>query len=463
MSRTARGPLVGWLAQQRWFASKTRRIEALTIEDGVPLARATIQIARVTLDDGTVDRYAIPLGEGSPIADALDDPPFCLALLDLIRRGGTAAGKQGEVRGRPTRAFPRRLPSDLPVRRLAGEQSNTSVVFGDALILKHYRRLAAGVHPEQEITRFLTERTLFRNAPRLGGHLEYRRHAGGATTLALVQELVVGGRDGWEWLLEELRGFHQTAERDGSPPDPERVRGLGGSSLRALRRLGEVTGALHLALASDASDAAFAPEPITAADLAGWADDVRRQVEAAQGMLGDRGLHAAPDPSDGLAGLAGRRKIRHHGDYHLGQTLVREAGADFVIIDFEGEPLRPLEARRRKHAAVRDVAGMLRSIDYAASAAREGVGSGGLAWADAWEAEARDQFLGGYRTATAGAPFSPDSDAAFRGAAAVFELEKAAYEIVYEANHRPQWLGIAARGFAKAAAALGRRSRAGAE
>jgi trehalose synthase-fused probable maltokinase len=144
----------------------------------------------------------------------------------------------------------------------------------------------------------------------------------------------------------------------------------------------------------------------------------------------------------------GRQKIRHHGDFHLGQTLYRPAVADWMIIDFEGEPLRPLEERRRKHAAPRDVAGLLRSIDYAAVSAA-------TTPAD-WPADAARAFAEGYRTATGGASFLPRSDGAFDEAVAVFELEKAAYEIVYEANNRPSWIAIPQGGLARALARLQR-------
>jgi trehalose synthase-fused probable maltokinase len=151
-----------------------------------------------------------------------------------------------------------------------------------------------------------------------------------------------------------------------------------------------------------------------------------------------------PDVAPALAGLRGRVKTRHHGDFHLGQTLRRPDG-DWVVIDFEGEPLRPLEERRRKHTPLRDVAGMLRSFGYAAATAPAAAG---------WEQQAREAFVTGYRARTAGAPFAPDREADFRQAVAAFEVEKAAYEVLYEASHRPQWLPIPLRGLASAAARL---------
>jgi maltose alpha-D-glucosyltransferase/alpha-amylase len=216
---------------------------------------------------------------------------------------------------------------------------------------------------------------------------------------------------------------------------------------------------LHRALASDGSDPAFRPEPITSDDVTTWIAGVRRQLEEAVAVAGRRGLADVPLAPAALDGLRGRHKIRHHGDFHLGQTLYRAGDGDFFIIDFEGEPVRPLAERRQKHAAVRDAAGLRRSLNYAAMSA----GADGIeAWASAWEVEARAAFVDGYRAATTGALFLPESESGFERAVAVFEVEKAAYEIVYEANNRPGWIDIPIRGLLTAARALGRVGAAGA-
>jgi predicted trehalose synthase len=445
--------LAAWLREQRWFASKRRRIDAVTLEDTAPLAGAVFAIAAVRLDDGTTDRYSLLLKPGEAVVDALGDATVCRALLDLVGAGGRLQGRRGEIRGQPTRAFPRPLPGDLAVRRLGGEQSNTSVSFGEALILKHFRRLQQGINPEQDVTRFLTERTAYANTPRLAGHLEYRWQTGETATLGVVQELVAGARDGWEWMLAQLGRHYERARRAEAEPRESLPPGSGDPLLQALWRLGRRTGELHAALASVVDDPAFAPESITGADLSSWVEAVQRQVEAAQAALARPLAVEVPDLMSGLGSLRGRRKIRHHGDFHLGQTLYHEGSDDFMIIDFEGEPARPLPERRRKHAALRDVAGMLRSLNYAVVSA----GPAGVeAWADRWETEARQQFEAGYLDAAGGAAFLPPSPTAFREVVAVFELEKAAYEIVYEANHRPDWVSIPTRGFITAAEALAR-------
>jgi maltose alpha-D-glucosyltransferase/alpha-amylase len=344
------------------------------------------------------------------------------------------------------------------VRRLGAEQSNTSIAFGDLLVLKHFRALTAGINPEQEVTGFLTERTTFRHAPRLAGHLEYHRADGETATLAVAQELIPRARDGWAFVLDELRRGFALARID-RPPTSDEVAADARLSLDALRRLGGLTAELHQALASRADDPAFAPEPITSGDVARWADAVGRQLDEARRALGDGGAPRTADLVRGLEGLVGCVKIRHHGDYHLGQTLYRPDTADFVIIDFEGEPLRPIAERRQKHAALRDVAGMLRSIDYAATAAMP---RGLDAWARTWHALAVDAFTRAYLTTAARAPFVPTSDELFHRAVAVFELEKAAYEVMYETRHRPDWVRIPVAGLHRAWAALTPSDAAGA-
>jgi len=410
---------------------------ATVVDNRVRVGGGTLYVLGVGLDDGAVDRYVVALGPGPGVVDALDDPQFCRALLDVVTRVAEVRGERGTLAGRRGRAFVAALDDPPAARRIAGEQSNTSIVFGDALIMKVFRRLADGLNPDLEITRFLTEHTSFDGTPRLAGALEYHAADGGSATLAVVQEFVAGGRDGWRFVLERLAA--------------------GDRSLAALARLGERTGQLHTALATPTADPAFGAEPITAADVAAWGEAVRRQVAAARDAVRGRALPDVPDVSGpaGLGGLVGRAKIRHHGDLHLGQTLAVGDGRDFAIIDFEGEPLRPLEERRRKHTPLRDVAGMLRSLGYAAASARLAPGE-----RLRWETDARTAYLKAYRAATRGARFVPESDDAFARAVGVLEVEKAAYEIVYEANNRPDWLPIPVAGFVSATASLGRSAGA---
>jgi trehalose synthase-fused probable maltokinase len=431
--------LASWLPEQRWFAGKTQRIDEVAIEARVPLGGAFLVLARVRLADGTEDRYALPLLPAATPRDALDDPDFARGLLNVMADGGRVAGGGGVITGHPTSFFPRPLPNDLSHHRMGGEQSNTSIAFGHVLMLKQFRRLLSGMNPEEELTRFLTERTAYTHTPRLLGSLAYEAPSGERATLAVANQLIDGCEDGWSWVLTELRAL--TSRADTPRPSSAPV-------LAALRRLGERTGQLHTALASDSADPAFAPEPITDTDIRRWSEDVDRQIAAARIALGGTLPIEAPDVRSALAGLKGVAKIRHHGDFHLGQTLYVPARADVMIVDFEGEPLRPLAERRRKHAAVRDVAGMLRSISYAAAAERKGDDE---PWRTDWEQAAQDEFTAGYLAAAAGARFLPPAPSSFARALAVFELEKVAYEVVYEANNRPSWLSIPVRGLISAA------------
>ena len=438
-------PFAAWLADRRWFAGKTRRIAGVEIEDRIAVGAATLAIVRVRLDGGEGDRYAVPLAPGAGIVDALDGDTYAPALFALMRAGGRLAGERGELAGVPTRACPADAGERLAARVIGGEQSNTSVALGDVALLKHFRRLAVGPNPDQEVTRFLTERTSFAHAPRLYGHVEYRG-ADGVITLAVAHELVRDAEDGWAFILGEAR----RALGDASAAEP---------GLAALERLGAVTAALHVALASDAREPGFAPEAVGPADVARWTDAVRRQLEAARAALRGQRLPEVPDVGAGLGALVGTVKVRHHGDYHLGQTLHRRASGEWVVIDFEGEPLRPIDERRQKHAALRDVAGMLRSIDYAAVSVAPAPDD---ARARAWERAAAARFLAGYRRGASGAAFVPGGEAAFTRAVAAFVVEKAAYEIVYEASHRPDWVRIPVEGLARAAAAISGTRSAGA-
>lgn len=460
--------LARWLVTQRWFASKTRRIERIRVEDWIPIGPAGVAIVAVDLDDGRLERYAIP-SVGMPtetVEDALGDRAFCQAMLELIERGATVRSQAGgTLRGQPSAAS-RTTSAPGSIRLLGGEQSHTSMVFDERVILKLLRRLTAGINPELEMVQFLTERATFSHTPRLAGHLDYEPTSGDTVTLAIAQDFVADGRDGWAWTLNQLVALDSRARHSAERPRLELVRAWAAPSLAAAGRLGQVTAALHLALASATSDPAFTPEAITGEDVGAWAEDVRRQIDAAATALNNRHLLAEiPDVAQGLRALEGRSKIRHHGDLHLGQTLYRESTGDFMIIDFEGEPLRPLAERRRKHAALRDVAGMLRSFDYAAVAWRLS-GTGGdsrrEAWREAWRQAAVGEFVEGYRAVANRAPFVPEGVEGFVRAVAIFEMEKAAYEIVYEANHRPDWVDIPRRGLLSAAARASGAAEAGA-
>ena len=460
LSGPGRNDLAQYLIRQRWFAAKTRGVGALAVLDWATLDREGPLVLLLLDVDG--DAYYVPVtvseapgdalarrGDES-VVDAHDDPRFAHRLLAAIAAGRELAGQAGRFRLRPTPGwnFPRN-PDREAAHRHAGEQSNTSVILGAALVLKSLRRPQPGVSPDLEIPRFLTTRTAFRHVPRLAGWVEYEA-GDGPVTLAVLQEFVDNSGDGWHHLLTALRQRGSAVERS---PDP-----LVGD----VHRLGAITGGLHVALASEPSAPDFAPEPVTRADVERWASDIARDLGAAdvQRLLAESGGGPGRIRSravTALEALAGTVKIRVHGDYHLGQVLKTRAG--FAIIDFEGEPARPLAERRLKRAALRDVAGMLRSLDYAAHAVArespEGERAGLLDALTGWEDRARHAFLSGYRTAVAASavPLVPGSEPALLSACAAFELQKACYELRYELDNRPDWVAIPLAGINRILAA----------
>ena len=453
--------LARYLTRQRWFAAKTRGVGSVAVADwGVLDGDGPLLLLLLDVDH---DRYYVPVTVSSSAAagdvmarsgddavvDAHDDPRFARRALGAIAAGRDVAGQTGRFgfRSTPSWAFPSD-PDRVPAARYTGEQSNTSVMLGAGLVLKSLRRPQPGLNPDLEVTRFLTTRTAFREVPRLAGWVEYDG-PGGTLSLAVLQEFVDNRGDGWKHVLAALRERGDAIERAADP------------LLDDVQRLGAITGGLHAALASDPSAAEFAPEPITRADVARWADDIARDLggDDIQRLLRQRpGQTRSPEEQRArvlaaLDPLTDTVKIRVHGDYHLGQVLKTRDG--FVIIDFEGEPARPLADRRRRQAALRDVAGMLRSLDYAARAvgleAPEGQRAARLAALTAWEDRARRTFLAGYRAAVSASavPLVPAPEAALLRACAAFELQKACYELRYELNNRPDWVAIPLAGITR--------------
>jgi trehalose synthase-fused probable maltokinase len=316
---------------------------------------------------------------------------------------------------------------------LRGEQSNTSLRFGDALILKLFRRVQFGPNPEVEIGRFLTERTQFRGTPAVVGSLDYQSPAGQTASLALLQTFQPNRGDAWKTTLERLRDVLQGA--DAQP------------SVQALARLGATTGALHVALAQPGGGPDFDPERIDEHDVAAWRGAMHADIEQVVQALSKRSIPIDAQllmrRVDGIQALRGALKTRHHGDYHLGQVLETPEG-EFVVIDFEGEPSKPLAVRREKRSPLRDVAGMLRSFDYARHAAlRAGDADDAQRRqrATAWYDAVRPAFLGAYLDAVRSS--APELlPAEVEPALRALETEKAAYEVLYELNNRPDWLPI---------------------
>jgi maltokinase len=428
--------LIDYVTRQRWYGAKSRTVSHSEVLDTVTIRQAepqlSVALVEMRYDTGAHDIYQLLVSsseESEPLDGLAEDAGIAREIVSAMRTGLTLQGSEGVAEFRPAEDFSA-LGRELGAARLvSSEQSNSSVVFDDALILKVFRRLEPGINPELEMLRYLTAQG-FRNIPALGGWYAY---SGGplTATLGLVQEYVAGAIGGWELALGEIA----------SAPE---------SFLDRLGRLGEVTAHLHTALGADPTDAAFAPEEPSVESLGLLTATVDEEIA--------RVFLSLPEDDERLAPIVGRgeevreqlrllthagssgRVIRTHGDYHLGQTLWR--GSDWVILDFEGEPARTLVERRRKRSPLRDVAGMLRSFAYAATAAEL---TRDAEISDDWEERARERFLESYLEAV-DATLLPPGEAAIERLLAVFELEKAVYELRYELDNRPDWVGIPVAG-----------------
>jgi trehalose synthase-fused probable maltokinase len=425
--------LVEWLTGQRWFASKTRDVAEVTVADILTLRDDPpfgIGLLEARFHAGTHELYQLVLGieHGRVALDALTSAPHAAVLAELLREQTVCDSRSGAIGFHWLPDAPA-LPERTSVRPMGAEQSNSSVVLDDAFVLKAFRRLEPGENPELEMLRFLSARE-FPNIATLTGWYEMQGELLTAT-LGIAQEYVADGRDGWELALDELGA------------DPDRF-------LTRLHELGEVIGRMHTALGSDPADPDFAPEEPAAEGLSLLTATIDEDIE--------RLFISLPDDNEALAPIAGRgeeirdrlqmmshvgtggRMIRHHGDLHLGQTLWTPER--WVVIDFEGEPARPLTERRRRRSPLRDVAGMLRSFAYAASASQ--ILRSNPVPGD-WELRAREAFLDGYFECME-MSLLPTGQRAIESLLGIFELEKAVYELRYELDNRPEWVGIPVAG-----------------
>lgn len=516
--------LPDYLRGRRWFGGKARTVRSVDLHDAVAVpagSAAYLALIRVNYADGDPDTYALPLaaavGEqadrllretphfaiarlaGSAagvLLDATGDPTFCRALLDAMTCSARLRGRSGELvaAGTPALDAARTEAGDRlePVVNKA-EQSNTSIVYGRRMILKLFRRLHEGINPDLEIPRFLTGRCPIDQVPALLGALEYRGDGQRESmTLAVLQAFVPDARDGWSFTLESLREYFERVPR---PPHgvepvssstesllrlavddlPGTAHEIIGPYLDSARLLGQRTGQLHKALASDPNDPAFAPEPFSPNDRHAMAESLSaitdRTLAALQRQLAELPADLRADAQTLLNstdrirqrceavrhGRITAMRIRCHGDYHLGQVLY--TGTDFVILDFEGEPLRPLRERRMKYCPVRDVAGMLRSFHYAVYAAVFDRAGGASAsgtrpielaelerWGRFWYAWVSVAFLRSYLAETREARLLPGTHDELKLLCDALLLEKAIYELAYELGHRPTWVRIPLRG-----------------
>ncbi len=506
-----------FLYKQRWFGAKSRTIGSISLLDWaeIPQTSSVLTLLALKFEDGTEDNYFLALGkrfgasadtlqaefpnsiiakvqsgkEDGVLYDAIYDDATCIALLSLIESDAVIISAHGELRGRRSSALEAaRGPAGGPLvpKRGTAEQSNSSVHFGDRLIMKLFRRQEIGENPDVEIGRFLTERTSFHRIPPFAGSLEYVREKGQPSTLAMLQGLVANEGDGWRWMLEELERFYETCSRtprDNAPAvrsflelaeneDSEVARRHLGISLDASAKLGRRTAEMHSALAQPKDDPDFNPENFDRVSVAALVDQMEENAVRVLGRLKQAIPKFTDEATEAAALLLSRRsqslahfrqlkdlpvtdaqRIRIHGDYHLGQVLAVKG--DFVILDFEGEPARPLIARRAKQCALKDVAGMLRSFSYAAQVSLsnyvarrpETLESLGR-WSRFWEQWVAASFLRAYRLETENTAFLPKDPAGFRALLEAYLLDKAFYELNYELENRPTWVRIPLAGIA---------------
>ncbi|MBX5482184.1 MAG: sugar phosphotransferase [Myxococcaceae bacterium] len=433
--------LPAFLQTRRWFGGKGLPIKAIQVleqvvinargdrarddEEGFTLAVLEVQYPLIH-----PERYLAPLkvDPDGTIHEAMEDDALGRALFRIIReekRVPSAGGvMRGEIVGDPS--VLRALPVEPGVRRISAEQSNTSLIYEDRVILKLIRKIDIGNNPEWEMGQFL-RRNGFRYTPPLLGGIVLE---GGPvhSTVAVAHQFVPVESDGWSWALEEMRGAH-----------------LSPGFLAEVKKLGARLGELHRILASDPTDPLFAPEPIQTEDLQRWAASIVGEL----GVTMAAAASSVPELSRRHEELIAHiqrlatvkpsgSKIRIHGDLHLGQTL-RTAG-EWLIFDFEGEPARTYAQRREKHSPLRDLAGLLRSFAYACASLE----LKGAPLIDR-ETPIRKALLQGYLSEATAPGLLPEDDETFDVLLGTMELEKLLYELRYEIHHRPEWVKIPAR------------------
>jgi maltose alpha-D-glucosyltransferase/alpha-amylase len=497
--------LPNYIQTCRWFGSKARTfrhlrvIEQTAISSGVDAAR--LWFVEVSYLDGPTEIYSLPVkiaSDGAARAvlrnaahaiiarfagaketilyDAIWDENFRSQLFGTIAQRQTMNGGTGDLIGIVSKS----LGADSLVlsgrsQVLGGEQSNSSMLFDNKFFLKLYRKLEDGVNPDVEITRFLTERANFPNVPAFFGAIEFRREKSEPTVVCLLQRAAISEGDGWALTLDAVGRYYERVlgrkadlQNQAAPLASLLDELIGGVYPEKAKLLGQRTGELHLALASNNDDRAFAPEPFNAmaqrSIYQSMRTSLRRTFTLLEKKLSNLSKVSREEAKEVIAAeqeilarekrLLDRRsnaaKIRIHGDYHLGQVLY--TGKDFVILDFEGEPARALSERKLKRCALRDVAGMMRSFQYAAYSAlwQPAMRTEDVPflerWADLWYRQVSSVFLQRYLQTTGGAIFIPQNADDLQIMLEAYLLDKAVYEIGYELNHRPDWVVIPIRG-----------------
>ena len=502
-----------YLLRQKWFGSKAIDLKRVSVVDWAeapsPYQGCAFLVFQVELTGGQKEPYFILLnvvwGEDAEnilqnypntiiapvhslqgkglLIDGVSSDRAAEMLLEVIKDSGEILSQNGLIKGRSSKRLPTLLGHDsLSIGHPAAEQRMSSITYGDRLILKILRYQQSGPNPDSEVSRYLSESTTFKNVPPFGGHIEYRAGEGPTCTLAILQGVVPNEGDGWQWTMEELDRYFERCASVEIPPNglpvvntkliwnltdsiPDIAREHAGLYLDAAYKIGQRTGEMHIALAEPSSDPAFAPEDLSHADLEALRSDLSRHAAEAFQALKESITKVPDDLVDSAALVLSRRgavveRFRHlsvgefhalrtriHGDFHLGQ-LLRSKG-DFYIIDFEGEPARPLLERRAKQSPLRDVASMMRSFSYAAYAAlmryvsRRPEHFERLApWAKLWEQSVCSEFLRAYREKMSQKAIVPLESKSFETLLEAYVLDKALYELMYEISDRPTWVHI---------------------
>jgi len=484
-----------YLRQQRWFAAKNERIETAALRERcewhTQRGKWLLSMIDARFEGGGAQRYFLPLAidwgaeragpehaaalarvrqkaETGLLFDAFAHEGFCRDLVErIVQRDDRPVGcGDGMLRFLSTTALEALAPDDLDeleVRRPAGEGTNSTFLVGDSLFLKAYRRLRKGVNPEWEMGRFLTEVSPCRATVPVAGAIEYRGPEGEVATLALLQAATKNQGDGWSYTLSYLERFVDDALTRAAGERPEAVSHA--EYLALIRTLARRTADLHRALAAGEGDPAFEPEPFGPDRLAAWVARIEEELAETMRLLRSP---AEPLPENveidmqrlddleaalraKLAELGGRSvsatSTRYHGDLHLGQVLL--TGADWVIVDLEGEPGRDFDERREKAPPLKDVAGMLRSFDYARGVAARSVGAEREidraeldVLLDNWAAATREAFLDEYRYAMEGCASFPAEPDDVETLLELGILQKLLYEVRYELRNRPEWLAL---------------------
>src|SRR6195256_5791244 len=502
-ARIEREVLPAYLRSCRWFGAKARTLRGMRIIEEIPIAdkegAAQIWFVEVSYLDGPTETYAVPVqiarddaaraiersaphavlarlhSDGDAILhDAVYDEAFRKELFTLMASAHSSRGQKGTVVGLTSNAFKktRAVPAS---QVLSAEQSNSSMLFDNKFFLKFFRKLEDGVNPDVEVTRFLTEHAQFPNVPAFLGAIEYRRAKTEPTVVCLLQSAVANEGDAWTLTLDAVGRYYERVltrkadlQNQTTPPGPLLEELIGGVYREKAKLLGRRTGELHRALAVSSDDRAFAPEQFNAMAQRSVYQNMRASLrrafallekkmptlpgafrdEAAQVLASEKRILAQEQRI--LDRRSNATKIRIHGDYHLGQVLY--TGKDFIILDFEGEPARALGERKLKRSALRDVAGMMRSFQYAAYSAlwQPAMRVEDVPflerWADLWYRQMSSVFLQSYLKTTADAVFVPQNSDDLEVLLEAYLLDKAVYEIGYELNNRPDWVVIPVRG-----------------